>query len=324
MTRFVLIGTGWRAMFYVRVAAFLPSSFSIQSVYTRSPFQKSHMDELGMNAFTSLDMALSVEHDAVIVSSGEEGFYEMLMELDRRGETILAETSFLGLEDEMLKDLESVKGYVLEQWQFTPRFQSILSSLDLIGPCDQVMISYLHNHHAASIARRVLNIKDEVPSLVKADHVYTCARTASRKGRDESGQLEECTRKIRILDFGKKGIFINDFTTNQYHNFLYDSHIEIRGERGTLTEKGVTYLDKDSRPIRNELVFHRDIDASNASLSLSHVSLGDRVVFTNPYYGLNMNDDEIAIARMLNDFSDGKLEYTIMEGIRDARIGKLL
>ena len=71
-------------------------------------------------------------------------------------------------------------------------------------------------------------------------------------------------------------------------------------------------------------IFHRDSSTGNGSLTLSHVTLGERTVFVNPYYPLEMNDDEIAMARMLELYDMGEDVYPFREGVADARLGRLL
>ena len=91
----VLFGTGWRAMFFVRIAEMVPSLLTITSVYTHAEERAEEMRARGLNASADLNEALSAEHDAVIVASGKNGFYEMMMKLKERGEFIISETSFL-------------------------------------------------------------------------------------------------------------------------------------------------------------------------------------------------------------------------------------
>lgn len=102
------------------------------------------------------------------------------------------------------------------------------------------------------------------------------------------------------------------------------SRIEIRGERGVITEKGVSYANKWGQIVSLDFVFHRDIDKINITSSLSHVSLGDRIVYENEFYPASLNDDEIAIAKMLSLCAKGENPYPIKEGIEDARLGHLL
>ena len=320
----VLLGTGWRARFFMRISHLLPSVLDIVSIYTRSEERAEELRTEGYPATSDLDAALSSAHDAVIVASGKVGFLNALCYLHDRGERIIAETTFLSLEDEELAVVESYGGLVMEQYSFTPLFASALSSLPLLGDVDQLYLSGLHNHHAAAIARKVLSLGISMPDeLCTMDFPSRIVKTGSRKGMEISGEMEEYTRKVRMMRFGSS-LFIHDFSSNQYHSYLYGKSFEIRGEKGILTERGLSAVDECGYPVFIPFVFHRDSSTGNGSLTLSHGTLGERTVFVNPYDPLEMNDDEIAMARMLELYDMGEDVYPFREGVADARLGRLL
>ena len=126
-----------------------------------------------------------------------------------------------------------------------------------------------------------------------------------------------------MMKFGKS-LFIHDFSSNQYHSYLYGKHFEVRSRRCVITEKGVSGIDREGYPYSLPFIFHRDSSIGSGSLALSHVTLGLRTVFVNPYYPLAMNDDEIAMAMMLEQYGEGHNPYPFCEGVIDARLGKLL
>lgn len=324
MTEFILAGTGWRAEFYMRIASALPDRFRIVGVYTRSKERAETLTQVGWNASCDLDALLAIKHDAVIIASGANGFADLVESLEAKGEKLLVETSFLTLSEEALTRLEKSKALVLEQYWHTPLYASVKKALPKIGKVDQVYLSALHNHHAASIVRGIFGIEDELPEILGYDFPSKGVKTGSRKGRETEGEVESYTRKLRICKFSGDRLFIQDFSSNQYHTYLFPSHFEIRGERGTVTEKGATYTNEEGLLIKEDFIFHRDSEKINQKLYLSHVTLGGEVVFFNPYRGVNLNDDEIAIALMLEAFVKGDNPYPVEEAIRDARLGKLL
>ncbi len=324
-TKFLLFGTGWRAHFYLRIAKALPDLFEIAMVYTKRPERVSYIESLGFNATCSLSKALSSTFDAAIVASGKEGFVSLMLALSREGVETLSETSFLGFSYEEQEELIDLPGYTLEQYQYVPLYRAIINSLDLIGEVDEMSLSALHNHHAAALARRILTIFDESPvSIDGADFDSSIVKTGSRSGMVLTGEKESYKRKVRMLSFSNGKFFINDFSSNQYHSYLIPNRIEIRGERGVIDERGVSYVSDVGYPIHEDYQIFRDIDTLNQSLSLSHITLGSKVVYKNEFYGVNLNDDEIAISTMLKLYQDGKLDYTIRDGIIDARLGALL
>ena len=320
----VLFGTGWRAAFFLRIASALPDVLSVSAVYSRSPERAEELRREGLHAVASREEALAQPHDAVIVASGREGYMETLRYLHARGEKILSETTLLSLPDEELEEASLFEGMVLEQYAYTPLFASALSVLSEAGEVDQLYLSGLHNHHAAAIARRVLAAGNDGPEEVLASNFpSTVIKTGSRNGLERCAGMEEYTRRVRIIRFGSS-LFINDFSSNQYHCYLYGKRFEIRGTRGVITEKGLSTVDPSGYPVFIPFVFHRDTVTGNGSLALSHVTLGDKTVFENPYYPKMLNDDEIAIARMLELWGKGEDIYPFREGVADARLGRLL
>ena len=323
MTRFVLCGTGWRSLFFIRIASALKDEFRIASIYTHREDKMSELIEKGYKAYLSLDDALAVAHDGVIVAGGERGFYPLMMELDKRGETILSETTFSSLTTDEMDDVAHIPGFTLEQYWHTPLYASLKSALPKIGKVESVYLSALHNHHAASIMRGIfpsLEIND-VRRLL--DSSSKCLKTGSRKGLEREMEMEDYTRKITAVEFKSGEVFITDFSSNQYHSYIIPSRIEIRGERGVITEKAVTYISSSGYPVREDFVFSREETKLNHTPTLSHVTLGGEVVFKNDFYPLPFSDDEIAIASILREFSQGELTYSIADGVEDARVGNL-
>ncbi len=317
----VLLGSGWRAAFFIRIARALPSLLTIQAVFTHSG---ERAKQIGLPAFTNLDKALAVEHDLVIVASGGRDFLSTMLKLKERGERVLVETTFLSLSDEENLALADMKGAVAEQYLYTPLYASIMKALPLIGRPTQLYLSGLHNHHAASVARAVLSLGISMPDSIQSFNWKDgILKTASRDGMIVNGEKEEYERKIRLLTFGDR-LFINDFSSNQYHSHLYGKRVEIRGERGVVDEKGVRFVNAEGYPATLPFVFHRDYVMGNAGMTLSHVTLGSETVFVNPFYPAQFNDDEIAIATILNNLDEGKDCPTIASGIQDARLGRLL
>lgn len=323
-TRFVLFGTGWRAEFYMRIAKAIPDLFEIVKVYTHSPDRIAFIESMGFKGTCSIDDALEGNFDAVIVSTGKGDFYSLMCLLKEKGVEVLSETAFLSLSYEEQEELIGMRGYTLEQYQYVPLYRAIINSLDLIGRVDQMSLSALHNHHAAALCRKILNIDDEIPSVIGDDFTSRITKTGYRYGRVTDNSAEEYRRVIRIMRFSDNRLFLDDFSSNQYHSYLIPNRIEIRGDKGLINERGVYFTDDRGYTVHEEFNIFRDSTELNQSLSLSHITLGDRVVFENLFYGVNLNDDEIAIATMLSLYGEGKLAYTIRDGILDARLGALL
>lgn len=320
----VLLGTGWRAMFYLRIGAALPDLLRIVSICTHSPQRVEELACWHVPVYTALDEALAVEHDLVIVSSGPRDFLSTMLHLKERGERVLSETTFISLSDEEASSLADMAGAVAEQYMYTPLFASILAALPMIGPVDQLYLSGLHNHHAASIARLCLGLGDAMPDEVRTlDFPSRMVRTASRAGLETGLEREDYVRKVRLMRFAHR-LFINDFSSNQYHSRLYGKRIEVRGEKGIVTQRGLSLVGDDGLVRDLDFVFHREHVSGNGQLTLSHVTLGQDLVFANPFRQVELNDDEIGIAILLDRLSKGEDCPSMAWGVQDARLGRLL
>lgn len=181
----------------------------------------------------------------------------------RGGDTILAETTFSSLSEEDLKIANSIKGYVLDQYWFTPLFFLIWKSLSYIGDVNSVCLSSLRKHHAASICRRIFDSSEIIGSKILLEHDSAIIASGSRYGLLKTNDSLNCKRTIKMVEFSDKRVFINDFTFGQYHSYITPSRVEIRGARGVITERDTTYINISGYPIGISFVFHRDSDHYN-------------------------------------------------------------
>ena len=214
----VLLGTGWRAHFYMRISRMLPDILSIPAVLTRKKERAEEIEREGFRVFTDPDEALAVDHDAVIISSGKEGYYETLFRLHAEGERIVSETTLLSLSDEELDKVSSFSGLVMEQYSFTPLFASVLEVLSSSGvKPDQLYLSGLHNHHSAAIARRILSSGHHMPEKVSSiTFPSRIIKTGTRKGLDRSGEMEDYERNVRMMKLDG-ALFIHTVSGYDHH-----------------------------------------------------------------------------------------------------------
>ena len=206
----VLCGTGWRASFYIRIANLLPSLLKITSIYSSSRDRADEMRKKGLNCVSSLNEALDTDHDAVIVATGKERFYPLMMELGKRGEFILSETTFLSLSEQERAELAFLDGAVMEQYPYDPVYAAAIEASKYLGNIDQLMISGLHNHHSAALARVILNLKDELESLnrrelniflfdfIKEPCAYVSGRFSDAISFEEIKKCAFCGRELFV------------------------------------------------------------------------------------------------------------------------------
>jgi hypothetical protein len=127
---------------------------------------------------------------------------------------------------------------------------------------------------------------------------------------------------IATIDFGgTMGLY--DFTVNQWHNQLRSRRIVIRGSAGEISTDEVVRLTGPRTIVRTPLVRRQtgyDLDLDG--FDTDHISVGDTILYRNPFPGLRLNDEEIAISSMLIAMAawcrtEGPAPYPLAEGCQD-------
>ena len=96
---------------------------------------------------------------------------------------------------------------------------------------------------------------------------------------------------------GTAGPASYDFTDNQWHNQLRFRRIVIRGSRGEIADDDVVRLTGPRTILRSSLVRSQlGYDLNLDGFDTEHISFDGRVVYRNPFLGLRLMDEEIAIA----------------------------
>ena len=104
--RIILIGYGWRSLFYYRITKALPEQFTLATWVLRTEERAREVRDLYHVETTSdIHSALTLPHGLVILSLSSSSVEAMLRILMKPNETILCETSFTGLPLETLTSL---------------------------------------------------------------------------------------------------------------------------------------------------------------------------------------------------------------------------
>jgi hypothetical protein len=104
---------------------------------------------------------------------------------------------------------------------------------------------------------------------------------------------------IATLDFGgASGLY--DFTDNQWHNQLRLRRILIRGSHGEIADDTVVRLAAPRTIVksalsRSQLGYDLNLDGYDTE----HIAFDGAVVWHNPFLGLRLMDEEIAIASLM-------------------------
>jgi len=298
MIKYGIIGAGWRAEFYLRIAALVPEKFSISGIYIRNEEKRKEFSiKYNIPIFDNLDDLLKTDFDFIVSCVNKESINETAQMLADQDIAVLTETPV---------SVDNLKGkiQVAEQFHFMPRNQAYKRIIDsgILGEIHQVQLSCCHDYHAASLIRFFLDIKDESPTKTTVTLPDKVTRYNSRSGHIEPSIINS-EQKIVILNFGNKTA-IYDFNFEQYFSDIRASRIVIRGTKGEIINNTCTYL-KDGIPHSFEI--KRNCFGAEESLdgfSLLNITGNGEVLYTNPFKNARLSDEDIAIATCLLKMKD--------------------
>jgi predicted dehydrogenase len=328
--KIIIIGYGWRSLFYYRIAKAMPERFTLVSWVLRT--EKRAREVAGLyqvETTTDIDSTLSRDHDLVIVSVSSPNVEELLRKLMQKKETILCETSFTALPLETLNSLYQTyrnsqsKLFIAEQYYRYPYYHSCFALTNLLGPLTGVRSASLHDHHGTSIIRHFLGEKGTDCSIQASCQGSWIIKTGRRDHIESEGERVLTKRTVATLAFedGKTGYF--DFADVQYHSCIRSSHFSLYGERGEIVDDTLRYLNAENEGINQRLERIEDGNKTNNPLSLRALTFGGTYVFRNPYWPLPFNDDEIAVALCMEEAAQGR-GYSFAEALQDSYLAQCI
>jgi predicted dehydrogenase len=334
MTSIAVIGAGWRAQFFIRLAKLMPEKFEIVGVVARKEDVRTALNlEYGVQTFASISKLLSHKKpDFAIVSVSGDANPEIVAELVAAGIHVLCETPPAPTLEALQRLWHNVGSsglvQVAEQYLYLPGHAARLaiSESGVIGEVGSVEISSTHGYHAVSIMRGFLKPGFEPTSITTRQFEAPLVDPLARAGWNEDLTAKSAKTTISLIDFGagKSGLY--NFVDNQWHNQLRHRRIVVRGSRGELVDDSVIRLTDGpaittSRIERYQLGYDLNLDGFDTE----HLSFDGKVVFKNPFSGLRLMDEEIAIAQLMcqmADWLDGNSQppYPLAEACQDQLI----
>lgn len=335
--RIGLIGGGWRAEFYARVAGQLPERFEIRCVYTRDAGKAADFSSrFSVPATARWEDFLHADLDFAVLAVKRDAVPEFLEKLFQEKIPVLCETPPADTIEGLRRLWELKAKYdpeisVAEQYYLQPYHQSILAILDqgLLGEVSGVKISMMHGYHAANMIRRYLGINFENCSIRGKRSDVPAVRNCGRGGLVKSGETVQSRRDLLTLDFENGKTALYDFDGEQYFSYIRTRHLCVSGIRGEVFDFDVNYLDRDFSPVMDTL---RRVElGANSNLEgccLRGLLLGGRYLYRNPYEPARLSDDEIAIAgcmeKMYESLNGGKNFYPLEQALQDSYLSLMM
>jgi predicted dehydrogenase len=214
---------------------------------------------------------------------------------------------------------------VAEQYLMVPAHAARLAAVrsGVIGTPTQVQVSSTHMYHAVSLIRGLLGAGREPVTVRASRSTAPLVDPLTRDGWTGDDTPRPATTTIATLDFGGERSGLYDFTDNQWHNQLRFRRILVRGTHGELRDDEVVRLVAPRTIVRSPLVRRQtgyDLDLDG--FETDTITLGDQVLFRNPYLGRRWNDEEIAIGTLIEAMAawvrgEGPPPYPLADGAQD-------
>ena len=311
LIRFAVIGSGWRSLFYVRIARALPDMFELTALLCRGQEKAYRIQkEYGIHTTTSEDEVIVSKPDFVVSAVNKSSMSDVVRYWAAKGIPVLSETP-AGLDIDTLKairqDVENgARIQVAEQYFLYPSIKAVIDECKsgTIGEPVSLTISAMHDYHAASVIRRMLDTGLEDVAITGKTFFMKVTDTRTRYEVLTEGRVVEKEEKHLIMEYADGKTAFYDFMSDQYRSPIRNRYINLRGTRGEIINDTVYYLDKDNLAACKKL----DI--------------------TNPYGYAGLSEDEAAITGILLGMKEcvdtGKEVYPMDEALYDAYIGILM
>jgi predicted dehydrogenase len=326
VTTFALIGSGWRARMFLKVAREL-GTIRCGGVVVRTP---RHLD---VPAFTSLDACLrEVRPDFVLTATPKPVTPGAIAEAVDRELPVLAETPPAPDIDGLRALWSAVGGsglvQVAEQYPMMPSHaaRAALVATGVIGTPTQVQVSSTQQYHAIALIRGLLGAGREVVAVRATRFTAPLVSPLSRTGWADDDQAHPTTTTIATLDFGDGRSGVYDFTEQQTRNQLRFRRLTVRGSAGELHDDEVVRMAGPRTLVRTPLIRRQTgYDLDLIGYDTEHITFGSEVLYRNPYPGRRWMDEEIAMATLLERTADwvrgeGPEPYQLAEGAQDQQL----
>lgn len=339
---FGIVGGGWRAEFFARLAALLPEQLTLVGAAVRRPESAAEITKRwGVPTYLSPAELVSHQKPELVLSSVPWPVNpEVIGTLVDAGVSVLAETPPAPDEDGLralwARVGERRRVQVAEQYLLMPGHAARREIVrrGLIGTPTSVQVSSTHGYHAVSMIRGLLGASvgegEDGGAGVGFGPVRVDARrfTAplldplTRDGWTGAEQPQDAATTLATLDFGGvSGLY--DFTDNQWHNRLRQRRIVVRGSLGEIADDTVVRWGGPATVLRSEIVRSQlGHDLNLDGYDTEHLTFEGQIVYRNPLLGLRLMDEEIAIATLLTATAawtrdQGPEPYPLAEACQD-------
>lgn len=336
-TRFVVIGSGWRAMYYARIAKALPERFECAAMLCRKAEKKERLEqEEGIHAVLTREECLRETPDFAVIAVDKMHMSETAMEWSHCL-PVLMETPAAADADQLDRMMEFCAGgaeiAVAEQYRSYARHiaRKKIVKEGLIGESTYLYLSEAHEYHGASLMRYYLDLPREMPFVSSArEWAFPTAETLSRQERFTDGRIADKTRRLAVFEFENGKTCVYDFDSEQYRSPIRRNLFKLQGVRGEMINETVRWLDGENLPREESMQVSRQLVITqnpNPNFSrfyeITGIEFNHESVYAPPFGKAGLSEDETAIAVLLEKMRDyakgeGENPYPLEEALADS------
>lgn len=300
---FALVGTGWRAAFYERIAAALPDRFRLTGILSRH-VAATPASPADRRRSTLADL-LADEPSFVVLSVPSDAMPGLIAELADRRVAVLAETP-PAPDLDGLRALGRLAGaggriQVAEQYRYQPLHAARLALVasGRLGAVSQAQVSVAHGYHGIDLLRRFLAIGSEPVTITARRFESPVVAGPGRDGPPATERVIQAEQVIATFDFGDR-LGVLDFNDEQYFSWIRGLRLLVQGERGEIDGHVARWLADVRTPVRVTLERHdTGQDGNLEGHYLEGITAGAEWLYRNPFAPARLTDDEIAVATCL-------------------------
>ena len=310
--RFAMVGSGWRAEFFLRIARALPERFQISAVLVRDQAKHAAFEaRWRVSAFTTLEQVLATNPKFVVVSVPREVAPECLEQLAAHGMPTLCETPPAADLEALIRlhrlTEQGARIQVAEQYALQPmhaaRLQLVQSGK--LGKISQAQISVAHDYHGINLIRRFLEVGFQNCTITAQAFDSSVIQGPDRDGPPTTEAIETERHVTARFDFGDR-LGVYDFAYwSPYFSWIRSQRLLVQGTHGEIHDETVRYLKDFRTPVQLDL---RRLDTGHGGNLEGHhhvgVLAGSDWLYRNPFTPARLSDDEIAVAACLQGMGD--------------------
>lgn len=345
---FIIIGSGWRSLYYVRIAKAMPDILRLDAMYCRIQEKADKMaEEFSIHTTTSIEECVGYKPDFAVVAVNKTSICDVSIEWMDRGITVLSETP-AALDMDSLKklyryhmsdDKTDKKQVVAEQYREYPYNKARINLVNsgVLGDISCLNISIAHEYHGFSLIRAYLGIKpDENYTVSGKIYEFPTTQTLTRYDKFTDGRIAPKKRCVAVFEFDSGKVAWYDFDSEQYRSPIRKNMIKVQGVRGELINNELYYLDENNVGRKETIVTDiNKVMTGNGNPNLAQVNeikkiaFGDKILY-EPVWGLRgLSEDETAIATLMcktAEYSRGQAlpPYSLENALADAYASILL